>query len=661
VVKHRGATSQRPAAIDLFCGAGGMSLGFEQAGFDVVLGVDVDGHHVAAHARNFPQSVALCRSVVDLNADGVWEALGGKIDVDLVFGGPPCQGFSNMGLRDAKDSRNTLVDQFCRLVAEIRPRAFVMENVPGMLSGETRRVLDGAVEFFERAGYRVSKPRVLDAQDFGVPQKRKRLFVLGVRADVERNAPYPDAACPEQPPRPTVWEAIADLPSVDTQDALFECDVAAYDREPDNDYASVARGKRTDPSDLSYPREWQFDRCSGCLRVRHTAQAIAVYGSTPPGQVVPGHKLPRLDPNGISPTLRAGSDSTHGSYTAPRPIHPFWPRCITAREAARLHGFPDWFSFYPLKWHACRQIGNSVCPPVARAVGKEIAWVLGWEPMKPTEAVRLSDNFPLPDDRPRTLKRIPHVVHYPPVIECLFEKALDGSGRLVRPRFSFADVQAAIQATQANLPWTRADTFVQEIARSRNARQILAPCLLKGYTIRAVCDGDFIGEFVSASEPGSVLDKDIIHVRSRDVASAIPIEPASRVDLDDAHTLSVLLYEGVVLASLWEREKVRVEVDPARQGDGHLTAAYRWRNGRGVVGRGCLVVATPGNLPTRARVSRFARDTDADEVVVISPITVKHLVAARFEECLVAPQEVARRVYEVARTRVGDESKEARS
>ncbi len=376
---------------------------------------------------------------------------------------------------------------------------------------------------------------------------------------------------------------------------------------------------------------------------------------------MPGHKLPRLDPNGICPTLRAGSDSTHGSYTAPRPIHPFQPRCLTAREAARLHGFPDWFSFYPLKWHAYRQIGNSVCPPVARAVGREIAWVLGYEPSKPTEPIRLSEEFPLPEDRPRTLKRIPHVVHYPPVIGWLFAKALDGSGRLVRPRFSFGDVQAAIQATRSLLPWTRADTFVQEIARSRNVRQILAPCLLKGYTIREISDGEFIGEFVSANQPGSVLDKDVVQVRSRDVASAIPIESPTCVDLDDVHTLPALLYDGVVLASLWEGKKVRVELDPARQGDGHLTAAYRVRNGRGVVGRGCLVVVGPGNLPTRTRVSRFAAEAGADEVLVIARITGRHVAATRFEGCPVAPQEVARRVYEVAPAREGNKPKEGRS
>src|SRR5438874_1921453 len=109
-----------------------MSLGFEQAGFDVVLGVDVDGHHVAVRERNFPQGASLCKSVIDLNADIVYETIGGKREIDLVFGGPPCQGFSNMGLRDLEDPRNSLVGHFVRLVSELQPRAFVMENVPGM-------------------------------------------------------------------------------------------------------------------------------------------------------------------------------------------------------------------------------------------------------------------------------------------------------------------------------------------------------------------------------------------------------------------------------------------------------------------------------------------------------------------------------------------------
>jgi len=235
-----------------------MSLGFEQAGFDVVLSVDADGHHVAVHQRNFPNHPSLCTSVVDLTADRIFEAIGGRTEIDLVCGGPPCQGFSNMGLRDSQDARNTLVDQFARIVAEIRPKVFVMENVPGMATGTTKPILDRVIEFFEGAGYTITKPvRVLDASDFGVPQRRKRLILLGVRNDLGVTLDYPSGPRPGQPSRPTVWEAIGDLPDVFGHDELFKSDEADYDKEPESAYAEVARGRLADSSDFSPPRQWR--------------------------------------------------------------------------------------------------------------------------------------------------------------------------------------------------------------------------------------------------------------------------------------------------------------------------------------------------------------------------------------------------------------------
>ncbi len=651
MARAKGRKHGRPIAIDLFCGAGGMSLGFEQAGFDVLLGVEMDGHHAAVHERNFPHAKLLRTSVVSLTAADLYAELGGQHEVDLVFGGPPCQGFSHMGLRDVEDPRNTLVDHFARLVAELRPKAFVMENVPGMQSGDTRPILARVVGLLEIAGYNMTMPlRVLDASEFGVPQKRKRLFLLGVRQDVADSIPYPARPCPGQPPRPTVWEAIADLPGVEECEELFRSDETAYDRQPETDYAKVARGVLDDPSDFSYPREWRRDRCTGCLRIRHAAKALELYAATPPGQAVPGHKLPRLDPNGICPTLRAGSDSTHGSYTAPRPIHPFQPRCITAREAARLHGFPDWFAFYPLKWHAYRQIGNAVCPPVARAVGSEIVRILSHTPTKPGEVLRLSEDFELPEDRPRTLRRIPQILNYPPVVRHLFERAYDEkAGRLWRGRFTFGDVQEAIAATGVNLFWTRADTFLQEIARSRNIRQILEPCLVHGYSIRPVSCREFIGEFVPAGEPGTVDDKDAIHVRSRDVAGAILGAPAEPVVAHDPLSLSTLLAEEVVVASLWGERRLRVEVGPlaARDGSGH-SASYQVRNGKVIVGHGCLLVSPPGTVLTKAKIGRFAKAAEAAEVLVFVPVTARHILAIRFEGCMDSPREACRKVYEIA-------------
>ena len=496
----------RPVAVDLFCGAGGMSVGFEQAGFDIKLGVEMDGYHVATHDRNFPYGKTLCRSVADLKASDIFLALDGNEEVDVIFGGPPCQGFSNMGSRDALDPRNTLVGHFVRIVCEVRPKAFVMENVPGMLSGSTQAVLVDAIRRLESAGYNLTQPvRILDASLFGVPQKRKRLILLGLRNDIAGKIVYPTQSPEDSPKRPSVWEAIADLPDVDRDDTLFARNNCSYTKDPKSDYAKVMRGHSLDPNDYSYPRVWDSKRCTGCLRVKHTPGAIALYESTPVGEMVPSHKLPRLDPDGIAPTLRAGSDSAHGSYTAPRPIHPFRPRCITAREAARLHGFPDWFAFYPLKWHAYRQIGNAVCPPLARAIGGEVLRAIGLQPVKPKLSIALSDVFHLPPDRPRTLKRIPQVVHYPPVIERLFsDRYNDESKSLHLATFSFADVQKAVIDTGVQLTWIRADTFLNEIARSRNLRILIEPCLNRGYTIRKSTTQDSIGEFVPVGHPEGI-------------------------------------------------------------------------------------------------------------------------------------------------------------
>lgn len=493
----------RPLVLDLFCGAGGMSLGFERAGFDIALGIDVDGYHIATHERNFPYGKSLCRSVSELTAGGICAVLGSQIDIDLVIGGPPCQGFSHMGLRDIKDPRNSLVSDFVRLIREIRPKAFVMENVPGLLTGSTRPLLDEALRGFESAGYRITTPlRVLNASDFGVPQHRRRLIVLGLRDDIPGELRYPQEPPEGSPALPTVWEAIADLPNVDACEELLSRDWTPYDAAPYSGYAAAMRGQQAMKRDYSHPRRWDREFCTGCHRVRHSPKAIDLYSRTPMGEMVPGHKLPKLDPGGVAPTLRAGSDSTHGSYTAPRPIHPFKPRCITVREAARLHGFPDWFGFYPLKWHGYRQIGNAVCPPVAHAIGLQVIRALGLRPSKSRRAIELGDRFVLPPNRLRGQKRIPQVEHFPPVIEKLFLELFDPeTGTLRKSTFTFSDVQRAIIATGAALTWVRSDTFLREVARSRNVVKLLEPCLRFGFTIRRCESAKVIGEFVPKGHP----------------------------------------------------------------------------------------------------------------------------------------------------------------
>ncbi len=636
MAKSKGSKQRRPTAVEFFCGAGGMSLGMEQAGFDVLLGVDVDGHHASVHKRNFPNHPALCRSVEELTADGIYESIGQRLELDLVCGGPPCQGFSNMGLRDLKDPRNSLVDHFARLIAELRPKCFVMENVPGMANGKTKPVLDAVVKFLEESGYTITKPvQILDASDFGVPQKRKRLFLLGARSDLGITLRYPNGPCRGQAPRPTVWEAISDLPTVEGQDSLFRSDETNFDKEPESEYAKVARGLLADPSDFSHPREWNQNRCTGSLRIRHVDKAVELYRSTTPGDTVPGHRLPRLHPDGLCPTLRAGSDSTHGSHTAPRPVHPVHPRCITAREAARLHGFPDWFSFYPTKWHAYRQIGNAVCPPVARAVGQRILDALGIEPIKPSKAHRLTSEFQLPEVRPKTKKRIPIMRNFPPVITRLFENAYDEkSGTLKRSGFRFSDVEEAIRATGVLLPWARSDNFVPELARTRRVRELLAACLAKGYSIRPSSEGDYIGEFVAEGEPGDITDKHLIEIKSRDINGALDLGVQLFAD-----KLVRLLDEPAVIRNLWEE---RLRVEPAGP-DGK----FKLLNGKAPVSTFSVMLAGQGNLPSKGRVRRFGIVSGTPDVVLLASVTNRHVAAIRFSECDFAPVEARRCVFQV--------------
>ena len=366
----------RPTGVDLFCGAGGMSLGFEQAGFDVIAAVDSDPVHVATYSLNFPDCAAVEADLSSVSGEELRDRAGlSAKQIDVVFGGPPCGGFSMIGRRRADDPRNDLLLHFARLVDELRPSCFVVENVEGLLKGAARYVLDAFVSRVKGAGYSVVAPPVsLDASDFGVPQSRRRVFIVGSDASSWAFS-YPTPTCGRDVAaiRPTVWDAIGDLPNVDEIPELLASDV--YHGQltvPQSSYARTLRGEASDPSDLSLRDPQWRDGLSGCLRTTHRTATVKRFAATEPGRYEARSRFYRLSLGGISPTLRAGADRAHGSFTAPRPIHPIHPRCITVREGARLQSFPDWFRFHPSKWHGFRQVGNAVPPLLARAVGKAV-------------------------------------------------------------------------------------------------------------------------------------------------------------------------------------------------------------------------------------------------------------------------------------------------
>ena len=385
---RRRMESRRPIGIDLFAGAGGLSLGFESAGFDIAAAVDVDPIHCATHEFNFPRCTTVCRSVLDLSGADVRHLAGiGASDVDVVFGGAPCQGFSLIGKRALDDSRNALVYHFVRLVLELQPSYFAFENVKGLTVGRARQVLDEMVEAFEQGGYRVRLPyRVINAADFRVPQNRHRLFLLGARGD--RPLPsYPE----RREERVTVAEAIGDLPEADEFPELIERDwVEAGFRSP-SAYARILRALAVDPEDFGYRRKFDRSVLTASLRTAHTAKSRRRFAATAAGKTEPVSRFLKLDPVGLCNTIRSGTASDRGAFTSPRPIHPEAPRCITNREAARLHSYPDWFRFHVTKWHGFRQVGNSVPPLLARAVAVPIITALGVSPSVPADQVDLGD------------------------------------------------------------------------------------------------------------------------------------------------------------------------------------------------------------------------------------------------------------------------------
>ncbi|MBF7865595.1 DNA cytosine methyltransferase [Klebsiella quasipneumoniae] len=378
----------RPIAVDLFAGAGGLSLGFEQAGFDIMASVEIDPIHCSAHKYNFPMCKTICRSVVDVTGEYVREVSGiGEKEIDVVIGGAPCQGFSLIGKRALDDDRNKLVYHYVRLVLELKPKYFVFENVKGLTVGKHKQFLVEIMDAFKDGGYDVvSDYKVLNAADYGVPQDRRRLFLMGGRKGIALPS-YPEPLSI----RTTVGDAIGDIPDAEKYPELWGRDWVYAKFGKQSLYSSYLHGVGKDPSDFSYPRIFNKDKLTCSLLTDHSDISRGRFVETLPDTVEPISRFKKLSMNGLCNTLRAGTASDRGAFTSPRPIHPIYPRVITVREAARLHSYPDWFRFHVTKWHGFRQVGNSVPPMLARSVGLQIMKVLGVTPKKPTKKIKLGD------------------------------------------------------------------------------------------------------------------------------------------------------------------------------------------------------------------------------------------------------------------------------
>jgi DNA (cytosine-5)-methyltransferase 1 len=362
------------------------------AGFDLAVKVEIEEIAGRYAQYNDPSSKVLygpnSGDVKKFGVDTIEELGLGARDIALIAGGPPCQGFSLAGKQNVDDPLNDLVLEFSRVVKEIKPFAFLMENVPGITTAGSDK-LRKAIATLEK-NYRIVGPTKLNAWDFGVPQTRQRVFLLGIRKDlgVEPSLPSPTHVWSEipqldlMPKTPNCWDAISDLPDVEKYPHLVSSDRVEYDKDPVNSFQRVMRGWPEKGTELLAPVYWDSSVCTNCRVTQHGQDLLSRLERLPHGSADKMSGIRRMVPTSLGPTIRAGTTKERGSWSAPRPLHPYSNRVLTNRECARIQTFPDWFVFHPAKWHGNRMVGNAVPPFFAKAIGDHILKILGLSPKK---------------------------------------------------------------------------------------------------------------------------------------------------------------------------------------------------------------------------------------------------------------------------------------
>lgn len=359
-------------AIDLFSGAGGLSEGLRLAGFKVCLAIESEPDPFSVYSMNHPETLALRIPIQEVKRfDGFLGKLGiKKGDIDVVAGGPPCQGFSvaNTRTRGLENGHSKLVWQFLRAVNDIRPRAFVMENVPGICSINDGKVVDRLHSRFESMGYNVMKIR-LDSADYGVPQHRSRLFLTGCQ-DSKISAPKPSHGPESKSPFVTVREAIVgDLPQLGRSCGSYEMN---YLGRPKSRYQKWLR--------VSSPilHDHVTTKCGSNVkeRIRLIGPGESLHSLMEKGRI-PRRLRIRIDHASVYRRLNLDDPSvTVVHFRKAMTIHPIENRLLTLREAARLQSFQDHYRFGGRIGSMQQMIGDSVPPLLAEAVAREIARVI---------------------------------------------------------------------------------------------------------------------------------------------------------------------------------------------------------------------------------------------------------------------------------------------
>ena len=346
----------KPTVIDLFAGVGGLSLGFEMAGFEVALANEYDPSIAEAYKKNRPGTKMIVEDITKLPVEETFGPYEGKVTV--VIGGPPCQGFSQKGMRKSiNDPRNFLFRYYFEVVENVKPEYFVIENVPNLLTTENGYFKDEIVELFSGIGYAVSCG-VLCAADFGVPQDRHRTCIMGkLGADEPIELPKPNGT------HTTIWDAISDLSYLESGEGAEE---QGYRNEPQSDYQKLLRDGSSElcnhiatrHSKVTLERLRMIAPECGKEMLPEEHHTKSIYSGT----------WCRMKKDGIAKTITTRYDTpSSGEFT-----HPYLDRAITTREAARIQSFPDTFHFYGSKSSQMKQVGNAVPPLLGKAIAERI-------------------------------------------------------------------------------------------------------------------------------------------------------------------------------------------------------------------------------------------------------------------------------------------------
>ncbi|TCS64681.1 DNA cytosine methyltransferase [Varunaivibrio sulfuroxidans] len=363
-------------AVDLFCGAGGLSEGFRQAGFDVLVGVDSDPYAIQTFKVTHPGAVGICRDIEQVSASQLMEKTGLKQgELTCLVGGPPCQAFSVYNhQRGMHDDRSGLFRHYLRIVQELRPEWVVMENVLGITSAGNGQAVQEIKSELYKLGYDVDTS-ILKAEDFGVPQERRRIFFVGNRINSPIPEFVPTFGVNDDKPFVTVWDAISDLPTIGNGE---DAGASKYRTQATNEFQREMRGNAKTVTCHVAPKLGQIN----LDRMKHIPEGGS-WRDIPFDLLPAGMKRAkrsdhtkrygRLVKTGLSSTILTKCD-LHWSAC----IHPNQDRTLTVREAARLQSFPDLYVFEGPRTEQYVQVGNAVPPRLARHVAEEILRVASY-------------------------------------------------------------------------------------------------------------------------------------------------------------------------------------------------------------------------------------------------------------------------------------------